>query len=53
MVVSAIARDEDAERDNAQGMLDGDIDAFLEAAIAAKLDGGGEGEGAHRRDRGA
>ncbi len=44
MVVSAIARDEDAERDNAQGMLDGDIDAFLEAAIAAKLDGGGGGE---------
>ena len=34
------------EKGNAQGVLDGDIDAFLEASLAAKLDGGGEGEGA-------
>ena len=39
------------EKGNAQGVLDGDIDAFLEASLAARLDGGGgegdgEGEGA-------
>ncbi len=28
------------EKGNAQGVLDGDIDAFLEASLAAKLDGG-------------
>ena len=30
------------EKGNAQGVLDGDIDAFLEAALAAKLQGGPE-----------
>ena len=30
------------EKGNAQGVLDGDIDAFLEAALAAKLQGGSE-----------
>ena len=30
------------EKSNAQGVLDGDIDAFLEAALAAKLQGGPE-----------
>jgi peptide chain release factor 2 len=33
------------EKGNAQGVLDGDIDAFLEASLAAKLDGGVEAEG--------
>jgi peptide chain release factor 2 len=35
------------EKGNAQDVLDGDIDAFLEASLAAKLDGGiaGQGEG--------
>jgi peptide chain release factor 2 len=28
------------EKGNAQGVLDGDIDAFLEASLASKLDGG-------------
>ncbi len=30
------------EKGNAQGVLDGDIDAFLEAALAAKVQGGSE-----------
>jgi peptide chain release factor 2 len=30
------------EKGNAQGVLDGDIDAFLEAALAAKVHGGGD-----------
>ncbi|MDH3792366.1 MAG: peptide chain release factor 2, partial [Rhodospirillales bacterium] len=34
-----------AEKGNAQGVLDGDIDAFLEASLAAKLGGGTESEG--------
>jgi peptide chain release factor 2 len=33
------------EKGNAQGVLDGDIDAFLEGSLAAKLGGGEEGEG--------
>jgi len=33
------------EKGNAQGVLDGDIDAFLEASLAAKLDGGVSAEG--------
>jgi peptide chain release factor 2 len=28
------------EKGNAQGVLDGDIDEFLEASLAARLDGG-------------
>ena len=32
------------EKGNAQGVLDGDIDAFLEAALAAKVKGSGETE---------
>lgn len=32
------------EKGNAQGVLDGDIDAFLEASLAAKLDGGVQAE---------
>ena len=34
------------EKGNAQGVLDGDIDAFLEASLAAKLSGGVEQESA-------
>ena len=33
------------EKGNAQGVLDGDIDAFLEAALAAKVQGGPEAAG--------
>jgi peptide chain release factor 2 len=32
------------EKGNAQGVLDGDIDAFLEASLAHKLDGGPDGD---------
>ena len=32
------------EKGNAQGVLDGDIDAFLEASLAAKLEGGVQAE---------
>ncbi len=34
------------EKGNAQGVLDGDIDAFLEASLAAKLSGGTDQENA-------
>ena len=36
----------EAETGNTQAVLDGDIDLFLEASLAARVSGGPNGEGA-------